>query len=276
MNRNLIFLTLAFLLVSMGFLAHKQVTTGFFIEKGVELKGGDLITISFDGASSSEISEMADVLRRDYGVSAYPVSSIVGVRLSIEAPQGASEEIVRVVEAALPVSDYEVSQIDPKLSSSILSEITRGIIFAFVAMAIIIFLLFRSVVPSFAVVLAAFSDIVGAVFLMNLIGIELTLATFIGLLMILGYSVDTNILLTNRTLREKGHFKEQYKSALRTGLTMTATSVVALLSIMLVAGYGSVFGQLVAVLLLGLLLDLPNTWIQNAIILEYFKDKYHK
>ena len=94
--------------------------------------------------------------------------------------------------------------------------------------------------------------------------------------MLLGYSVDTDILLTTRALKERGNFNVHYKSALKTGLTMAATSITALTAVILIAGYSSVFGQLAAVIIIGLLVDIPNTWIQNAIILDWYKEKYNK
>ncbi|MGC9310233.1 MAG: protein translocase subunit SecF [Candidatus Aenigmatarchaeota archaeon] len=276
MNRKLIFVTLTILLVCLSFLAYRQATTGFFIYKGIELKGGNLVTVSFVDAGASDVSAIASDLREKYGVIAYPVTSVVGMQLSIESAEMDISPIIGEINATSEIKSYEVSRIDPKLGSSILTEIINGIFFAFAAMAVIIFILFRTPVPSFAVILAAFSDIVMVLFLMNLLGIELSVTTFTALLMLLGYSVDTDILLTTRVLSEKGNFKTHYKSALKTGLTMTATSVVALGSILLIAGYTSVFGQLAAVLILGLMVDLPNTWIQNAVILDWYKEKYRR
>ncbi|MCK4429222.1 MAG: protein translocase subunit SecF, partial [Candidatus Aenigmarchaeota archaeon] len=194
-------------------------------------------------------------------------------QLSIECSGIDIENLIEDINTKLEIKNYEVSEIDPKLSGEILNEIVGGVMFAFVAIAIIIFLLFRLLIPSFAVVLCAFSDIVITLFFMNLIGIPLSITTFTALLMVLGYSVDTDILLTTRILKEHSIFEKQYKSALKTGLTMTATSLVALTSILLITGFSSVFGQLASVLIISLIVDLPNTWIQNATILNVYLEK---
>ena len=58
--------------------------------------------------------------------------------------------------------------------------------------------------PSGAVVLSAFADIVMTAAVMTVIGIELTLPTTAALLMLIGYSVDSDILLTMRVLKRQG------------------------------------------------------------------------
>jgi preprotein translocase subunit SecF len=277
MDRRLIFITLAFLVISLGFIAHKQITTGFFMDKGVELRGGNLVTIYFNDADFSQVSGVADKIRGEHGVSAYPVTTALGTQLSIEETSDTNTTaILNQVNSTLSIKTYEISTIDPKLSSGLIGEILKGIGFAFIAIAVIIFILFRVPIPSFAIVLAAFSDLVMTVFLMNILGIELNMATFTALLLLLGYYVDTNILLTTRTLREKGNFDANYKSTIKTGLTMIITSITALTAVILIAGASSVFGQLATVIILGLIVDIPNTWIQNAVILDWYKEKYNK
>jgi len=274
MNRKLIIITLAFLLLSVIYLGYKQATTGYFIEKDIDLRGGNLITISFSDTNYQEISKLRDALEKKYDVSAYLTTSITGIQLSVETYTENIENLIDEINSTLKIKEYEISEISPKLSSEVLKEVANGIIFAFLAMALVIFILFRVPIPSFAVVISAFTDLVGALFLMNILGIKLSLITFTALLMLLGYSVDTDILLTTRVLKEKGKFDEQYRKALKTGLTMTLTSLVALASIVFVSGYNSVFGKLATVLILGLLVDIPSTWIQNAIILDIYKEKH--
>jgi preprotein translocase subunit SecF len=274
MNRKLIFLTLSFLLISLAYLGYKQVTTGYFIEKDIDLKGGNLIIISFENTRYSDLSELRDYLENKYDLTAYLTTSVVETQLSIETSNIEIDSLIDDINNRIKIKDYEVNEVNPKLSVEVLSEVIYGIVFAFIAMAIVIFILFRIPIPSFGVILAAFTDIVGTLFLMNLLEIKLSLVTFTALLMLLGYSVDTDILLTTRVLKERGKFNDQYKKALKTGLTMTLTSLVALTSIVLIAGYSSVFGKLAIVLILGLLIDMPSTWIQNAIILDIYKEKY--
>lgn len=47
--------------------------------------------------------------------------------------------------------------------------------------------------------------------------------------MLIGYSVDSDILLNNHVLRRSGDFYESTARAMRTGVTMTLTSIAAMI-----------------------------------------------
>ena len=102
-------------------------------------------------------------------------------------------------------------------------------------MALLVFALFRIFVPSIAVIASAFSDIVVPLALMDLFGIKLSLGTVAALLMLIGYSVDSDILLNNHVLRRRGDFYESTYRARRTGVTMTLTSIAAMTVMAIVA-----------------------------------------
>jgi preprotein translocase subunit SecF len=148
-----------------------------------------------------------------------------------------------------------------------------GVGVAFVGMSLVVFLIFRSFVPSIAVVVSAFSDIVIPLAVMDLVGIPLELGTIAALLMLIGYSVDSDILLNNHVLRRRGGFYESAYRAMRTGVTMTLTSIVAMVVMTLVASYFQIplmpaIGQ---VLVVGLTADLMNTYLLNFSLLRWYK-----
>ena len=150
-----------------------------------------------------------------------------------------------------------------------------GVLVAFLGMSVLVFALFRTFVPSIAVVISAFSDIVIPLALMNVLGIELSLGTVAALLMLIGYSVDSDILLNNHILRRSGDFYESTYRAMRTGVTMTLTSIVAMIVMTITA---TLFGiQLLAaigtVLVFGLAADLMNTYLLNLSLLRWYKFK---
>ncbi|WP_435076229.1 protein translocase subunit SecF [Halococcus sp. AFM35] len=150
-----------------------------------------------------------------------------------------------------------------------------GLLAAFIGMALLVFVLFRSFVPSIAVILSAFSDIVVPLALMNLFGIELSLGTVAALLMLIGYSVDSDILLNNHVLKRRGDFYESAYRARRTGVTMTLTSMSAM-AVMAVVASKYVFNipllsEVGIVLVMGLAVDLMNTYLLNVSLLRWYK-----
>ncbi len=175
---------------------------------------------------------------------------------------------------------------DPKISrdevGAVLSETfySSGItvvIISFILLTIVIFAFFREVVPAGAIIAAAIFDIAGALGLMAIFQIPISLSTIPALLMLIGYSVDTDILLTARLLkREEKDLYTRSKEAMITGLTMTLTTLGAL-SVMLVLSYFgqiNVIFQIAAVLLFGVASDIISTWFMNApVLLWYIESK---
>jgi preprotein translocase subunit SecF len=90
--------------------------------------------------------------------------------------------------------------------------------------------------------------------------------------MLIGYSVDTDILLTNRVLkRREGSLNRRIFSAFKTGITMTLTSLLAIITaLLIVSSFSPVLTKIFTVLVIGLSFDLLNTWITNASIIKWY------
>jgi preprotein translocase subunit SecF len=110
--------------------------------------------------------------------------------------------------------------------------------------------------------------------LMSIFGIVLEPASLVALIMLIGYSVDTDILLTTRMLkRKRGELDEAVDGALKTGLTMTGTTFVVMVVVLIVSTFFTHLQELTSiasVLLLGLLADVTSTWFMNAGILKWY------
>ncbi len=252
---------------------HKAVT-GEFVSKDVELTGG--LTIMADTTQPVNIEN----LERDLPNMFIRVAGSGGKNTIIVQTQNTTEEmknhiINKLKKYGIDEKTITVAKTEPVLGDIFWKQTKIAIALAFFFMGFVVFFLFRNAAPSMAVMLAAFSDIVSTIAVMDLIGIRLSLSTTAALLMLIGYSIDTDILLTTRVLKRGGEFKENFVSALRTGLTMSSTSLAALLSIYLFSG-NFVLQQISSVLIIGLLIDLPNTWIQNAGILKFWIERRRK
>jgi preprotein translocase subunit SecF len=125
-------------------------------------------------------------------------------------------------------------------------------------------------------VLSAFSNMVVTLAVINLIGIKLSTAGVAAFLMLIGYSVDTNILLSTKVLKRKGgRIIERIISGMKTGLLMTLTTFTAVL-IAFIFSQSEALSQIMLILMIGLLMDVLNTWIQNAGILRIYLEKKGK
>jgi len=150
-----------------------------------------------------------------------------------------------------------------------------AILIAFVFMGIVVFIIFRTFVPSTAVILSAFADILMTLALVNMLGMRMSTAGIVAFLMLIGYSVDTDILLTTRILkRDEGSLNSRIFGAFKTGITMTLTSLFAVVfALFVVRSFSIVLTQIFSILAIGLGFDILNTWITNASILKWYKEK---
>ena len=130
-------------------------------------------------------------------------------------------------------------------------------------------------VPSMAVIFSAFADILMPLVIIDLIGMQVSSAGIVAFLMLIGYSVDTDILLTSRVLNRKHQpINESIYGAFKTGVTMTLTSIIAVLvGLLVVYSFNSILNQIFTILIIGLVVDLFNTWITNTCLIKWYVER---
>jgi len=174
---------------------------------------------------------------------------------------------------------FQKQEVSPTLGASFFATALNVSIFSIILLIIVVFILYRELVPSIAIVASMVFDVVFALGLMAVFNVPLSLSSIPALLMLAGYSIDTDILLTTRVLaRKEGTALERAFDSMKTGMTMTLTALAALL-VMLVFAYLNqitVLYSIAAVLLFGLLGDPIATWIMNTGILLWYVEKRKK
>jgi len=168
--------------------------------------------------------------------------------------------------------DAKIDQIGEAFGKTLQSQAALALIFSFIGMAIVIFIAFRIIIPSVCVVFCAITDMAMTAAVMNLIGIPLNLPTTAALLMLIGYSVDSDILLTMRVLKRQGQLAEKLAGAFHTGIIMTSTTIAAVTVMAVVSYFGQVqiIFDISVVLLIGLIFDIMNTWLTNAALIKWY------
>ena len=264
--KQLVIIPLVLLVISVVLLALTMVSTGMPVTPGIDFSGGTAVTIFSTDTKEQLQSTFAG----------YPLVDISqGVNNGYFLKFGAMDDTeFRSLSALIyqKFPDAKVDQIGETFGKTLQSQAVLALVFSFIGMAIVIFVAFRTFVPAVAVVLSAFADMVMTAATMNIVGIPLSLGTLAALLMLIGYSVDSDILLTNRVLKRQGKLNEKLTGAFRTGIIMTSTTLAAAAAMFLVAWFGSVLilMEISAVLLIGLVFDVMNTWLTNVGILKWY------
>jgi len=174
-------------------------------------------------------------------------------------------------------ANANVGSVSPVIGVHLKEEMIFAAIAAFILIFIVVFVAYRILIPVVAIVAAASIDIIFAAGCMSIFNIELNLPTFVALLMLLGYSVDTDILLTTRLLKRKTIVNETIDETMKTGLTMTFTAMGAAATMMIVSNLTTprieVISELSSVILLGLFMDIFSTWFMNTGILKWYIER---
>jgi len=272
-NRQLAAIPLAVLVLALAIIGGWYLVTGTPANLGLEFTGGVELRIADDGDNMQERIETAFDQEPD-SVRAIPADDVfvVTFRSAEDDPDGLANDLEAQADAA-GFTTEAIDQVSPSFAADTAQTALFGVGLAFLGMSVLVFALFRTFVPSIAVVASAFSDIVIPIAVMNLLGIQMTLGTIAALLMIIGYSVDSDILLNNSVLRRTGEFYESVSRAMRTGVTMTLTSTAAMIVMAIVA---SLFGidllrNIGIILAVGLCADLMNTYLMNVSLLRWYK-----
>jgi preprotein translocase subunit SecF len=177
-------------------------------------------------------------------------------------------------DADLMKKNFNMRSVGPTLGATFRQQGFKALFVALALMGVVVFMAFKDPIPSIAVIQAAVCDVLIAVGGMSLLGIPMEPASLAALLMLIGYSVDTDIMLTARTLKEKTvDFADRMEDAMKTGLTMTGTTLAVMGIVYIISNtltQITTLSAIASVLLIGLVADLATTWFTNAGILRWY------
>jgi len=279
--RVLLIITLLMIPTALGILIVSKATTGEYFQKGVSLKGGDTYTFPVDKEYDLEQLQLslarnnpgADITVR--GVSEFGRLSAVIVEVS-DIDEDSLVSSIESEGIMVVQGEYSKESIGSSLGQSFFRQLIIAVIIAFVFMAVVVFLTFRKLLPTGFIILAVSSTIIEALAVVSLLGIKVSTAGVAAFLMLIGYAVDSNILLTSRAIKRKeGRLTDRINSALRTGLTMTLTALVTV-TVAYFFSDSDVIKQIMLILALGLIFDLINTWVQNVAIIRWDEHRKQK
>jgi preprotein translocase subunit SecF len=280
-KRNLVIVAV-FAAILLFALAFNFLRTGELFKRDISLKGGVAITLSRPDA---ELAEVQAAILNDYPNSDINLrllkSAGISTGILIESSDLTGEQIISSIKsnmAALNLvdTDYTVETMGASLGAAFFRQTVVSILLAFALMALTVFIYFKVPIPSLFVVLCAFFDLVGTIAVISFSGIRISSAGVAALLVLIGYSVTSDILLTARVLHGRyDTINENVLLALKTGMTMTLTTIASLL-----AGYifaeSEVIKQIMLIMVIGLCFDMIFTWLMNVGILRMYVERKEK
>lgn len=266
------------LALALVILGATWIMTGSPVHLGVEFTGGTVVTVPATTTEEALSKQVAN----------YPLLDIrqLGGRYMMEfGPMSDSDYTALAKLITSQYQDAEIRYMGPVYSQGLQQQALQYIPLSFLFMALVVLVIFRTPLVSAIVAGCALGDILIAAASMNITGVKLSLGTVAALLMLIGYSVDTDILLTKTALtpRRTLTVDETIVSAMRTGFMMTGTTIAAVLALFItsnvlylfVPGFQrmDIIADISTVLLFGLAADVFNTWITNAQAVRWYMNR---
>lgn len=244
------------------------------LHPGIDLRGGTITTLTLE--KPIDQSQLSNLIKGGLNTTEVTINSFDGKTATVTI--GTAADIMtfsKFMSGTATITSYR--SIGPVLSAQALTQVYWALAIAFIFMSVTVFIIFRNFVPSMAVILAALSDIIIAIGGMSIFGIPLSMASVGALLLLIGYSVDTDILLTTRVLkRREGTTTERALGAMKTGLTMAAAAIGAMGALFVVTVFfipsAEALTNIAAVLIIGLIADVLVTWLMNLGILRWYME----
>ena len=180
----------------------------------------------------------------------------------------------KILNIELTIENYSYNLTSSIIGQSFYNQMLKAILFTFILMFIVITIAYRTIVPSLAVIEAPLSNMILTLAVLNILQIPVSIAGISALLLAIGYSVDTDVLLTTRLLRrqdESSRF-EKLVTSFKTGFTMTITAIAALLVGYIVTN-SIVLREMFFVLIVCLSMDVLSTYLMNAGLLIWYLER---
>ena len=200
--KQIMLVPIAIIILALISLGATYLATGSPVKLGIEFTGGTLVTVPSTESEEKVAAEFAS----------YPLVDIrnIGGRYMLQfGPMSESQYADLVKLANSNFDSPEIRHIGPIYSKELQAQVIKYLPLSFLLMAIVVFLVFREPIVSLLIVISALADILTAAASMNFTGVQLSLGTVAALLMLIGYSVDTDILLSMRVLKRKGSVEEK-------------------------------------------------------------------
>lgn len=273
--KKIMFIPVIIFVIAIIFLLFNYAQTGEFVKKDVTLKGGISATVyteknidikalesSFPDSSVKRLSDLSS--GKQLGV-IIEVSNINADELKTS--------LEKELDLKLNEDNFSLEETGASLGASFYKEMIIALIIAFLFMGIVVFITFKNFIPSIAVMSAAIMDIIITLAIIDLIGMKISTAGITAFLLIIGYSIDTDILLTSRTLKGKeGSIFDRMFGSVKTGLTMTGTTIAALL-VATIFTTSFVIKDMFTIIIIALVVDIFATYFTNTGILKWYLEK---
>ena len=222
---------------------------------GIEFRGGSQFTISGTATQNQQLAY--DVIAKEGNDKAPRVSNVGTKGMRVQTVQLDADQTQAVKEAlaeaySVPVNDVTSTFVGPSWGADIMSKAIRAMIVFMLAVSAVLIIYFRSWTIAVGALGALLHDFVVTLGVYWILGLEITPATIIGILTIMGYSLYDTVVVFDKVRENTAQLEKQlrytYEESANLAINQTLirslnTSITGLLPVMAVLFIGvGIFG----------------------------------
>ena len=270
--RKMVFIPIIFVIFFASFIGYYYHVHGEVVNEGISLAGGTNIIISTNQSVSPTLIASSLVTQLSQAVSVNVVrapfsNAVTGYSITVGKNVNTTvlkTDLSNILKIPINAKDSSINFVSATLAQNSIysSLILLGI--AFVLVAAVSLFYFRSAWQAFSNVVSIISDIINIVGVLDIMGFTFSTASIAGILMIMGYSADRNIILaTNILKREEASMRYRLVRTIKTSLTMDAAALVTFI-ILFIGTTNSTLHEIAIILIIGVIFDDFTVWILNG------------
>ena len=270
------FLLISILLFAIftGIILFNYFKYGYIINKSITISGGYVTLINNNyNLTNTEIQNILNQMNiTDYVL--YSTSNIIYIASRDQINGTLLISLLnQYYNISIQPSDISIQQYSSIVGDLIFNQFLFFVILTMILASFVIFIAFRVSNTTLNIISTILFDVIGLLAILSITKYPIGANGFIAMLMILGFAIDNNVVLSTNMIKEKDKpFIERVKMSFRVGMLMEIIALYTLLLLYFIVPDPSV-NEFAFVLSTATILDLIYYLIGNIPLYKYFEAK---
>jgi preprotein translocase subunit SecF len=272
--KKFLLLSISLFAIFIGIILFNYFKYGYIINKSITISGGYVTLINNNyNLTNTEIQNILNQMNiTDYVLYSTPNIIYIESRDQINGTL-LINLLNQYYNISIQPSDISIQQYSSLVGDLIFNQFLFFVILAMILAAFVIFIAFRVSNTTLNIISTILFDIIGLLAILSITKYPIGANGFIAMLMILGFAIDNNVVLSTNMIKEKDKpFIERVKMSFRVGVLMEIIALYTLLLLYFIVPDPSV-NEFAFVLSTATILDLIYYLIGNIPLYKYFEAK---
>ncbi len=272
--KKFLLLSISLFAIFIGIILFNYFKYGYIINKSITISGGYVTLINNNyNLTNTEIQNILNQMNiTDYVLYSTPNIIYIESRDQINGTL-LINLLNQYYNISIQPSDISIQQYSSLVGDLIFNQFLFFVTLAMILAAFVIFIAFRVSNTTLNIISTILFDVIGLLAILSITKYPIGANGFIAMLMILGFAIDNNVVLSTNMIKEKDKpFIERVKMSFRVGMLMEIIALYTLLLLYFMVPDQSV-KEFAFVLSTATILDLTYYLIGNIPLYKYFEVK---